>query len=69
MKTFWIVDETWDDSESGVEANTSFNTDSNLPGELLAYSSAQQPRTMKTESAFSIWKEEDVFLSGCQLID
>ena len=67
MKTFWIVDETWDDLEGGVNANTS-TSDSNLPGELMAYSTAQQRKTMKTDSEFSEWKEEDVFLSGCKLM-
>ena len=68
MKTFWIVDETWDDLDVGVKPNTSFTSDSNLPGELMAYSTAEQRRAMKTDSEFSVWKEEDVFLSGCKLM-
>lgn len=64
MKTFWIVDETWDDSKS-IIANSSFVNDDHLPGEVLGYNPVQHgvaPR--KPDTASSIWKEEDVFLSG-----
>ena len=69
MKTFWIVDETWDDSKS-MAANSSYVNDDHLPGEVLGYNSLQQgvaPR--KADSASSVWKEEDVFLSGHKLVD
>ena len=64
MKTFWIVNETWDENNVGI---TTKRSEEYLPGELHAYNSVMYPK--RGTSISGVWKEEDVFLSGCQLID
>ena len=70
MKTFWIVDETWDQND-GIGTNKNFSHAPHLPGEVMIYNPDQHRSVHpgKNDSTSAVWKEEDVFLSGCQLVD